>query len=161
MSSWKFLILLIFLTSCTHYPENPLPREPAILFQNNTVYLTENLVNEWNQLYIENNDVKETGLCITGSGTYYKGNITHSSFDDIGIQCKMSDIAYLHTHPEHDCRMSYTDIVESQKDSTFATGLICDVNKYVFWKNGNFLKVVIVEQNGTFSDITFKTNLAE
>jgi hypothetical protein len=129
------------------------------------MYLPENLVNEWNQAYIKNNDKTEIAFCLRGTGTVINESrpaiIRHSEWDGVGIQCKMSDIADLHTHPNHDCRMSYTDIIESQRDSTFATGLICDVNKYVFWKNGSFLKIFISNNRDEYTDISFKTILAE
>jgi len=149
---WKFFIFLIVLAGCD-------------IYSNDTVYLPRDLVDELNQLYINNNDVTEIAFCLTGDDTFIYGFrpaiIRHSEWDGAGFECKMSDVADLHTHPEHDCRMSYDDIVESQKDSTYAAGIICDVNKYVFWRNGNFTKVYIVERNGTFTDITFETILAE
>lgn len=134
--------------------------------RDDTMYLPWDLVEEWNQLYIKNNDTTEIGFCLTGYNTTIDGFrpaiVRHTSYDSLGIECALSDIAFIHSHPEHDCRVSYGDIVESQRDPIYATGVICDVNKYVFWRNGSFLKVAIISNrdDGTLQYITLGSNEA-
>jgi hypothetical protein len=144
-------------------PAAMLPREP-IIYNLDTMYIPRDIADEWNKAYIKNNDSTEIAFCLKGNGTVINESrpalLLYSKWDAVGINCSKKDIAIQHSHPENDCRVSYKDIVESQRDPTFATGVICDVNKFVFWRNGSFLNVAIVLANNSLEYITLPSNEA-
>ena len=109
---------------------------------------------------LENDDIKELSFCLIGEGTkinaWYPGNITESSWGSLSVACSWTDIEHLHSHPAHDCHLSSPDIENT--DENFSVGVICDTNKFSFYRNGNLMNVERIEINNSLTDITQPKN---
>jgi len=130
---------------------------------NDTIYIPWSILDDFNKMYIENNDTTEKAFCLTGEKNkidgWYPGETIYSDLTHSELKCGLKDIGFIHTHPEHSCRLSTTDIAMTEEN--FSVCVICDINKISCYKDNNLMKINKIEMNKSFTDITLLSSKTE
>ena len=120
----------------------------APVYSSDAVYIQEDLIDTFNQMFIENNNEKELSICLTGYNTtingWYPATIYDVGVDYVRSSCGEND-SWLHSHPtdldkntSDSCHLSETDI----KNTYNIIGVQCGKDQFAFYYKNKIMKII-------------------